>query len=249
MAGLDVAPDTSAAGWIVAALETFGQTVVGLVPNRFQIYVRVFHPAYRLDWKSPTAWKDARRVSWAEIAAANGTIPHPGMQLPAITGHSRFVNEGQPDVYDRAPLTGSLPPELAPELVEVLSRHTRTANDCWFAIWNGFGAMPDDVRQAPLFDLPTRRYYLLRGALGAAGESIFNEPHRRSPNIWWPDDLAWCVATEVDLNTTYIGCSEPCSDDLTSSTLEALRIDPSTGITWNSDDVNPDAQPSSHERP
>jgi hypothetical protein len=27
----------------------------------------------------------------------------------------------------------------------------------------------------------------------------------QSPNIWWPDDRAWCVATEVDYARTYVG--------------------------------------------
>jgi hypothetical protein len=27
------------------------------------------------------------------------------------------------------------------------------------------------------------------------------------PQIWWPDDRAWCVATEIDLDSTYVGGS------------------------------------------
>jgi hypothetical protein len=61
-----------------------------------------------------------------------------------------------------------------------------------------------------------------------------------SPSLWWPDDHAWCVASEIDLDTTYIGCSEACRDDLLAvPEIEALSIDPATGITFDSDLVNP----------
>ena len=59
-------------------------------------------------------------------------------------------------------------------------------------------------------------------------------------SLWWPDDRAWCVATEIDLNTTYVGCDEPCRDAiLATSEFEALAIDPATGITCASDLLNP----------
>jgi hypothetical protein len=29
----------------------------------------------------------------------------------------------------------------------------------------------------------------------------------QSPNLWWPDDRSWCVATEVDFSWTYVGGS------------------------------------------
>jgi hypothetical protein len=44
---------------------------------------------------------------------------------------------------------------------------------------------------------------------------------------------------EVDLDSTYLGGTQACVDDLTAASgLEALAIDPATGITWDSDRVN-----------
>lgn len=160
------------------------------------------------------------------------------MQFPALTGHHRFLTQGQPGLYDYPPREGSLAEEIVPELVTVLARHTRTPNDCWFAVWNGFGDTRDDIRKAPVFDFPTRGYFLLRGPIGAAGEQVLNSPWQTA-NIWWPDDRAWCVATEIDLNTTYIGCSLDCCRDILGSSLEALQIDPSTLVAWDSDQINP----------
>ncbi len=31
-----------------------------------------------------------------------------------------------------------------------------------------------------------------------------------SPNVWWPEDRAWCVATDIDLCDTYVGGSLEC---------------------------------------
>ena len=48
-----------------------------------------------------------------------------------------------------------------------------------------------------------------------------------SPNLWWPDDRAWCVATEIDLAWTYVGGSAALIDDvLASAALEAQPVSP-----------------------
>ena len=31
-----------------------------------------------------------------------------------------------------------------------------------------------------------------------------------SPNVWWPEDRAWYVATDIDLYDTYVGGSGEC---------------------------------------
>jgi hypothetical protein len=47
------------------------------------------------------------------------------------------------------------------------------------------------------------------------------------------------VATEIDSNTTYIGCSSACCAEIVSlREVEARPIDPATGISWRSDLVN-----------
>lgn len=232
MTRLCSASDVAPADWIVAELTTFAESVVSLVPSGFSSYVRVFHPA----WRDP----DHRElVRWAEIAAANGTTVSPAMQLHALTRDLAHLHEGQPGVYAKAPSEGSLPVELVAPLIAALASHTTTAERCWFAFWDGFGATRVDIRRAPTFALPNRAYHLLTGPLQAAGESAV-EHHSQSPNLWWPDDRAWCVATEIDLNTTYIGCDDACREAiLEEPTLEALQIDPATGIDWRSDPRNP----------
>ena len=73
------------------------------------------------------------------------------------------------------------------------------------------------AQAVPLFELPWREYRLLSGPLDAALEvgSVLNGVFfPESPNLIWPDDRAWCVATEVDLASTYIAGPQALADDL-----------------------------------
>jgi hypothetical protein len=59
------------------------------------------------------------------------------------------------------------------------------------------------------------------------------------PNIWWPDDRAWCVASEIDLPYTYVGGSKELIEEIVEHpALEALPCDIRDGITYDSDKVN-----------
>ena len=238
MTQLAPASDATAADWIVAELQTFGESVLSLVPASFSAYVRVFHPAWRLgDGGELTI-----PVRWADIGAANGTRTNPGMQLRALIGALTYEHnlEPQPGLYDAGPQVGSLPVDQEGTLGAVLARHTATPERCWFAVWDGYGATRADVLSAPTFHLLARDYHLLVGPVGAAAESALDPPWYQSPNLWWPDDRAWCVATEIDLDTTYIGCTDACRDEiLAAPELETFPIDPATRIDWYGDPVNP----------
>jgi hypothetical protein len=218
-------------------LRGFGQSVLSLVPAGFLEYVRVFHPAYR------SAGVDRSHVAWAEIARANGTRMHAGVQLGSITGSEAYESEGQPGVFDQPPETGNIPRDLMDPLIEVLARHTDTPGTCYFAVWEGWGSLPPQVRSAPTFSVPQRSYHLLTGPLGAIrqlGDAWQPPGAQRSPNLWWPEDHAWCVATEVDLKSTYIGADRACAKDLVAVPgLEAAAVPADLGIDWLSDTENP----------
>lgn len=65
-------------------------------------------------------------------------------------------------------------------------------------------------------------------------------PFGMSAHLWWPDDQAWCVATDIDLMTTYVGASTSCIDALlTNAELEALPVPVTQRLTWDTDTVNP----------
>ena len=231
MTALVPAENVSPADWLVASLTTFAVSVLSIVPAGFEAYVRVFHPAAR----------DGRPLRWAAIAAEHGRVAHAGMQLAAIVGELRVEDSNAGEFFDRVPDEGTLPPDVAQILPRVLGVHTSTPSRCWFAVWEGFAALRAYARAAPAFTLPNRRYHLLSGPVTAAGERLADaRSYDQTANLWWPDDRAWCVATEIDFKSTYVGCSRACADDLLGhGGLEAYEIDPATGVTWASDTVNP----------
>ncbi|HVL30834.1 MAG TPA: hypothetical protein VM299_01250 [Solirubrobacteraceae bacterium] len=155
-----------------------------------------------------------------------------------ITGSERHERDGQPGVFDETPATGTLPANLLEALASVLERHTDTPDECLFAFWEGFAGMPPVVAGAPAFSVPGRRFHLLTGPLEAV-HALTAFPRGQSPNLWWPRDRSWCVATEIDFKTTYIGADRACADQLTSTPgVEAFRVSPDTGIDWLSDALN-----------
>lgn len=228
------AVDARPADWVVASLRDFAKSVLSLVPAGFAEYVRIFHPAYRASGSGYVG------VTWAEIARANGTQMHPGVQLGSITGSERYEREGQEGVFDQPPETGSVPRDLLDSLAAVLACHTATPSACYFAIWEGFGGLPADVRSAPTFSVPGRTYYLLTGPVEAVRELPAPSLGAQSPNLWWPQDHAWCVATEIDLKSTYIGADHRCAQQLVSlPAVEATTVSSDSGIDWLSDTLNP----------
>jgi hypothetical protein len=89
--------------------------------------------------------------------------------------------------------------------------------------------------------LPQRNYLLYSGTIDRALESPM-EPFPffdQSPNLWWPDDRAWFVATEIDFDSTFVGGDDGLIAALvTDRTLEALPITLSTRADAAADRVN-----------
>lgn len=69
----------------------------------------------------------------------------------------------------------------------------------------------------PHFELPGRTYYLVFGPITAAAD--LREPGSpdrwQRPDLMWPDDKAWFVASDVDFWSLYVGGSTPFIDELT----------------------------------
>ena len=278
------ASSSKPADWVVERLTDFAVNVLSVVPGGFEAYARVFHPAEKVVC---TADADQSSISeslrWAEVAELTGRTPHRTMQWPSIQGSHPELRDYTKlkagDVYIRAPLGGSLPLELAQTLWPIFEQYTNTLNECFFAIWEGFGGMPNFIREAPTFEIPARRFYLFEAPIQTIEQSFYTgaEPDTmetvfvaisdeeamlppaelqkklqaaldalnavpisyQSPNFWWPEDRAWCVHTEIDLNTTYVAGSQKLVDAILESELEAYQVEPTDKITSDSDAVNP----------
>lgn len=157
---------------------------------------------------------------------------------PAIAMLTLVQHAPPPDAR-RAPYPSSTPPDF-PRPPRGRARPPTAPGDPGYVP----PAFPPDVMDGPRFRIPQRDYFLLEGPLDAAGE-LGHRPRPdvffpQSPNIFWPDDRAWCVATEIDLDSTYIGGSEALAQALLGEPrLEARRVQPGDPINAYSDSINP----------
>lgn len=96
------------------------------------------------------------------------------------------------------------------------------------------------------FSIPGRDFYLFEGEIEEV-VTEWNGIGGELPSMWWPSDRAWCVATEIDFDSTYVGGSERCISELiTSPSLEAMRLSVTSGIGLPSDVVNSPADSTRH---
>ncbi len=233
---LTLVDDVSNADWIVASVRNFLYDVGSLLPVTFDAYARVLHPALR----DGTAGDDVE-VTWAEVAAATGRVAHAAMEWIAITGDWSFMTErSQPGLWDHAPSTGSLPRRQATQLADVLKRFTQDPSECWFAVWDGYGDAPYRRGTVPLIQMLQRPMVLLRGPLAAAATAFSGRQWPESASLWWPGDRTWCVATDVDLMSTYVGGTRACIDAvLADESPEAYEVSVDQTVHWRSDTINP----------
>lgn len=236
LGGLPVETDVWSGAWISVA-QRIGEpgTVASLLPA-FEACARVFHPAVRY------AGDDDVEVSWAEVAAYNGTRVHPLMQWHTITGSwDAQPSEDQAPIWDDGPAEGHLPVQVAARLADVLARHTSTPQDCLFGRWDGFGYDLPDPESPPRLQLRgNHAVVLVRGTVADAVRNLAPEPNEQSANLWWPADQAWCVVTDIDRVTTYVGGSAACiAEVLRTPGIEALPARPGDSATLASDTVNP----------
>lgn len=248
------------ADWVVERIHPFGVDVGSIIPDGFDAYVRLLHPAFRDEASGEVP------VTWAEIAAANGRVVHSEMQWPNISGVWEHSWNGAPGLWDRKPEIGSLPRNYAVILAELLAEYTSSPDRVWFCVWDGWGGLKfhpvgravlssSEGRwrsrraarrrarlpaPAPTVQLPNRSYYLLAGPIGAITESLEDPPMWQTANLWWPDDRSWCVATEIDFAWSYLGGSDDLIAKLSERPdLEVIRAMIDHGITYRADQVNP----------
>ncbi|MGH9069658.1 MAG: hypothetical protein ACRDX8_00480 [Acidimicrobiales bacterium] len=164
---------------------------------------------------------------------------------------------------------------LRQALVPHLARETATPASIYFGIWEGWGLLSRDgsggdftyVRDAgprgpirrvsleglhrtvegrPKFSLPYRAYLLARGAL----DDLSQLPLDLTPSLMWPEDRAFCCATEIDFDSTLVGLSEEGAQQiLDDEELEALPIQVEDALDITGDTLNPLPGPVSAEAP
>lgn len=213
--------DVSAGDWINDRLlqGRRDEVPVGAVaPTGFERVVRVLHPA-------------GGNRSWAQVAAEQGRVMHPLAQwcgiFPAFNGHARSG--------DLDPDEGSMPPAVQ----EAILDHCPANGDLFYAVWVGWGFWEDPD------DGPTMRgrggYRLFTGPKAVVTTWPGMEPAwQQSACLIWPADRSWCIATDIDWDSTLVVGDSTLADALMADErLEAVEVAYEDDLSWLGDRVNP----------
>jgi hypothetical protein len=166
------------------------------------------------------------------------------MQWESIS--RQHVAASGPPPFSGAPPVGYCPSNVRAPLAEILAKHTSTPEVCWVCAWEGFSGLAEAFPGAVRVLLPHRTYILLLGSLEAVTDGFLLGKGMRyvSPSIWWPQDRAWCVTTEVDFCWTYVAGTQMCIEDVvTDARLEALITETGHRADYLSDDINGPVRP------
>jgi hypothetical protein len=257
-AALELTDGAAAGDWIEPRLGGEFGAVTLQVPHGFEAYARVFHPFFK--------GIDRRKTRWAEVAAACGTTPHREMQWGSIAkGFSRETNqppfEGEMDHDDLDALCEILAAYSADPAHCFFGL---CIIECWEDSFD-----EDELRLHPMLRHPMGRdHIVLEGPL-AAVDQIVEEPKpgtshrafvahippgeeppteeeiaeawksRGTPNLIWPADHSWLVASEVDFDSTLVGGRRDLIDAIVASAdLEAWEVEPDTSLAIDADKIN-----------
>jgi hypothetical protein len=242
--GTDLVREVSPATWAVENLEPWnnlGTRLHSWIPSGYDAYLRIFHPAglrpanTRVDLGTGTRWADLGRHRNVSLSPEVAFIEVAGI----APGDERALDE-------IGPSDGRLPPPLCRHLAMCLTDHTTTPETAWFCLWEGNGAWwshahgpwddpdaePSELERSrseheaqdallsatPRVDGPLdRNYFLFRGPVSSAC-SFEVDGWYIGPNLWWPDDRAWIVITEIEGYSSYVGGSREA--------IHALLVDP-----------------------
>jgi hypothetical protein len=248
------------AEWLGPRLAAFGSAVASIVPGGFTAYVRILHPARGAD-RQALRWADVaarsgrilHRLSQFESIHRPGDFPA-GIDPP---------EEGNLPADLLNVLCGVLAEHTGtPESCWFCLwngygwLHKGRATIVAFKTNSGSAASPQAVattvdsvplspiagavKQMPLVSLPNRDYHLLEGRLDAATELGWYLPGGhfvpQSPNLVWPQDHAWCVASEIDLVSILVAGSDALAERLVADLrVEAFRVFADDPVSRDSD--------------
>jgi hypothetical protein len=248
--------DPSVGDWIEPRFAADFGSVGATVPLGYAAYARVLHPVDRAEGRP--------HLTWAEVCAITCRIPHPVMQWHSIKqGAEGPWEDGEPFEGNLDPATlATLLDVLAPATGDQDCFHALW--DGWGWLHPGAVAvvaahdgdddgdgppptiepgLPPEVLALPRLRLPHREYLVFRGPLRAASALGWDSPvfgfDPQSPSLLWPADRSWCVATEIDFDSTLVaGDEDLVAAVLAAPGLEAWPVTPADRLTYASDLLN-----------
>ena len=218
-------PDVSVAEWFTRSGDPWDQ-LCSIGPSGFARYARLFHPLHPGD-------HDGDRQSLLDVEGhlESRTLQYLGTVLARHTTTPRdcFFGlwEGFGDIQGSPSIT-----VMSWETPGPRAGRGRTGPTVP-------PAFSPEVMAGPRVRLPARDYLLFRGPLSQAGQwgaaDLYPGQARtlNSPNLMWPADRAWFVATDIDLPWTGIAGSARLIQDLVAEeALDVERVEPSAHLPY-----------------
>lgn len=189
------------------------------------------------------------------------------MQWHALLGMSEAEDSSNGPWTGDDPSTGEMSVEEFDELCKILTAHTGESEHCYFGLctiqsWlDSFSAS----ELKPLLKLPMGRdYIVLAGPLWAVDQisrvrttdpkqakqfllresyspqdKKFGDIFRDVPNLIWPSDHSWFVASEVDFDSTLLGGDAKLVEAIVNSPrFEAWQMEPTDSLAADADMIN-----------
>ena len=156
------------------------------------------------------------------------------VQWGSISPH--FDGTGRSGDVD--PEEGSIPADTLAAILE----HCHTDHDVTYGVWVGFGSWVDRGDERALLPGWGGRDYLLFEAPKAPLTSWPGMDQRwgQSANLIWPQERSWCIATEIDWDSTLIAGSFVMTQAiLADERLEAFEVAYADDLSWHGDQINP----------
>lgn len=135
-------------------------------------------------------------------------------------------------------------------LAEILAGHSVPSQDIFQAVWDGWGGFEPGRHNIPTGAGTTltvakglRKYWVFRGSMAEFVRPPWFDAEwghsEQTPNLAWPADRSWCMASEIDFDSTLVGgTAELISAVVHSSGLESLEVTPSSDLSWQGDTIN-----------
>ena len=219
--------DLQTVNWGLDLCAPFGCGVASLVPPLFERYARIFHPAMQISNLIPHA------IPWQHVAYHTNRKVHALMQWEKIAIPNSYTDMLRP------PVLGTLPYEVSLPLRRLL---VSSSDYCCFAIWRGWNDTyaPDVPATVSVSDEGHNRDYdLYIGPTTMLDITFFTYSSGQTANIFWSLDRRWWLATDIDLNTSYIGGEKQMIDSiLACRELEAWPVLPTDDISEFADKIN-----------
>jgi hypothetical protein len=223
--GLTLVDGVASGSWIRPRLDAKVGTVTDAVPEGYEAYARILHPA---------SDNEGGLVRWATVAERRGRVAHREMQWHALIGSNDRTG---------APSLGEMDLDELGALCEILMAQMLDPDNCFFGfcdIWAWVDEQfPPEHRRRRMLELPLgRNYVVLHGPLSMAGR-LDDGGLRRSPGLIWPGDHSWFGASEVDFDSTLVGGNSKLIKAIVCSPrLEAWQMRPADSLAADADKVN-----------